>query len=283
MAAAAARRLPAGVFYLLGGTRQSSMNVWQVSRTGTITELTHNPAGLGIEEMSASAPGIAVGDGINNGEQDGMVTAHGVTWLHPWHRPETLIYGFGIRITATGRVVYLLAPGQGTDPSSKTFTYWAKPSPTGRERKIYSSRRFIGGPLPGPHGQIAIVGPSGPTAPGQKPGIVIISKTGRVHKVDPHFKEMSYPVIWGDTAPALAITLASGPARLVYPNGHQTALPAGWQPWSWNPAGTQLLMIKGTEIGIWSPGRPAHVQQITRLNRGFNTANVNWLTRPAKL
>jgi hypothetical protein len=283
MTAAAARRLPTGVFYLLGGPRASSMNVWQVSRSGGIIELTHNPPMHGIDEMSASPAGIAVGDGINYGIQDGTVTAHGVTWLHPWHRPSVLIYGAGIEITDAGHLLYVLAPGQGTDPSSKTFTYWRKASPAGREHQIYSSPLFVGEPLAGPAGQVALVGPSGATAPGQSPGILIISPRGHLRKINPRMAEMGYPVLWGEHAPALAITAPTGRARLVYLNGRQTNLPAGWQPWSWNATGTALLMLKGTMLGIWSVVHPAAITELAHLNPGFQLENVSWLRRPAKI
>ncbi len=249
MTAAAARRLPAGVFYILGGPRASSMNVWQVSRNGGLLQLTRNPAGLGIDEMSASAAGVVVGDGLSFGEQDGILTSRGVVWVRPWHKPHGFIYGFGVHITAAGQLVYLLAPGQGTDPASKVFTYWLKPSLTGRERQIYHSRLFAGEPLPGPKGQVAIVGPSGLPAPGQRPGIVVISRSGHSRTPPAGVKEIGYPPLWGLTARALVIPSAHGPAHLIFMAGRRLALPDGWQPWSWNPTGTALLMLRGTTLG----------------------------------
>lgn len=283
MTAAAARRLPAGVFYFLGGPRSGSMNVWEVDKSGTLVQLTHNPAGSGIDEMSASAAGIVVGDGLYGGEQDGMVTSRGVVWVRPWHKPRGFIYGFGIRITATGQLLYLLAPGQGTDPSSKVFTYWLKPSLTGREHQIYRSRLFIGGPLPGPHGHVAIVGPSGPTAPGQKPGIVVISRSGLIRRVAARMKEMGYPALWGQNAPALVVPPLRGSAQLVFLNGRRIALPSGWQPWSWNPAGTEVLMLKGTTLGVWSHTHPRQVKPLTQITPGFEIEDVSWLAKPASL
>src|ERR1700722_8844283 len=44
------RRLPAGEFYILGCPYDSySCNVWEVTRRGQETELTHNPANFGID------------------------------------------------------------------------------------------------------------------------------------------------------------------------------------------------------------------------------------------
>lgn len=283
MTVAAARHLPAGVFYILGGPRSSSMNVWRVSNHGALQQLTRNPAGAGIDEMSASPAGIVVGDGLDGGEQAGVITRHGVVWVRPWHKPHGFIYGFGIRITNSGQLLYLLAPGQGTDPGSKVFTYWRKPSLEGREHVIYRSRQFIGGPLPGPRGRIAIVGPSGQTARGQKPGIMIISRSGRIRRVAARMKEMGYPTLWGETAPALVVPSARGPAQLVFLDGRRMTLPARWQPWSWNPAGTELLMLKGTTLGIWSLARPRHVIPVTTISPGFEIEDISWLAKPASL
>jgi len=279
----AARRLPAGVFYVLGGPRSASMNVWEVDKSGTLVQLTHNPAGSGIDEMSASAAGIVVGDGLYGGEQDGMVTSSGVVWLRPWHKPRGLIYGFGIRITATGQLLYLLAPRQGTDPSSKVFTYWLKSSLTGREHQIYRSRQFIGGPLPGPDGHVAIVGPSGKPYPGQKPGIVVISHSGHARRIAPRVTEIGYPPLWGQTAPALVVPPVRGPAQLVFLNGRHMALPNGWQPWSWNPTGTELIVLRGTTLGIWSLAHPHRVKPVTQITPGFEIEDVSWLAKPANL
>jgi hypothetical protein len=116
---AAARHLPAGVFYILGGPRAASMNVWEVASSGAQTELTRNAPFAGIDEMGASQAGIVVGDGLYGGEQLGRVTRKGVTWIHPWHRPRVPIYGQGPRITSAGQVLYRLPPGQGTDPGQQ--------------------------------------------------------------------------------------------------------------------------------------------------------------------
>ena len=283
MTRAASKRLPAGVFYILGGHGSGSMNVWEVSKSRRVMELTHNPAGSGIAEMSASPAGIVVGDGLHGGEQDGMLTRSGVKWLRPWHKPHGFIYGFGVRITSSGQLLYLLAPAQGTDPSSKQFTYWLKPSLTGREHEIFRSRLFIGGPLPGPSGRIAIIGPSGQPYPGQSPTIVVISRSGRARRIPPRVKEIGYPPLWGQTAPALVLPQVGGPAQLVFLNGRRIALPDGWQPWSWNPAGTELLMEQGAALGIWSIKHPHRVIRLTHITPGFEIEDVSWLARPANL
>jgi hypothetical protein len=283
MTLAAARRLPAGVFYILGGQRSESMNVWEVSRDGTLAELTRNRADYGIEEMSASTAGILVGDGLYGGEQDAMVTRQGVSWVRTRPKPGRPVYGFGVAINGSGQLFYLLAPGQGTDPSSKVFTYWRKSSPTGREHKIYSSRMFIGGVLTGPGGQVAIAGPSGQTAPGQKPVIVVISRSGHARTIAPGVKELGYPLLWGPAAPALVIPSASGDTSLIFQDGRRMRLPAGWQPWSWNPAGTELLMLRGSTVGVWSLTRPGQVTLVTQIAPGFEIGDISWLAKPARL
>jgi hypothetical protein len=53
-------RLPAGVFYILGGPNYEDMNVWEISRTGVEKELTHNPPGGPIHQVTASRAGVVV-------------------------------------------------------------------------------------------------------------------------------------------------------------------------------------------------------------------------------
>ena len=163
------------------------------------------------------------------------------------------------------------------------FTYWLKPSLTRREHQIYHSPAFIGAPLPGPDGRVAIVGPSGPAVTGPKPGIVILSRSGHPGRIAPGVKALGYPPLWGQTAPALVVPSVRGPAHLVYLNGRRAVLPHGWQPWSWNPAGTALPMLRGTTLGIWSPATPGQVTSIAAITAGFEIEDISWLAYDAKV
>src|SRR6266700_3455634 len=49
-----ARRLPAGVFYLLVGPNDTSTNLWQVTNTGCERQLTHNRRGYGVSDFGAT-------------------------------------------------------------------------------------------------------------------------------------------------------------------------------------------------------------------------------------
>ena len=52
--AGTAGKLPAGAYYLLAGRSLSSLNVWEVGPGGTLTQLTHNPPGHGVDALAAS-------------------------------------------------------------------------------------------------------------------------------------------------------------------------------------------------------------------------------------
>jgi hypothetical protein len=282
--ASSARHLPPGVFYFLGGPSTFNMNLWEVTRTGAEKELTHNSRGGPIHQFAASSAGIVLADGLyDEGDLLARLTSKGVVWLRPWRHPREYIGGQAPGISATGQILYMLPPAQPGAKGSKYFTYWIKRSFTGRARLIYRVKLFSGGPIFGPRGQVAIIGPSGQPFPGQKPGAIIISADGHVAELETGFTRMGYPPLWGPHAEAIEIPPAVGTAELFFANGKREKLPAGWQPYSWNQDGNELLMLKGAAIGLWSMTRPGKVTTVGELTPGFVVEQINWLNRRAPL
>lgn len=76
-----ARRLPAGVFYLLAGPNPASYNLWEVSDTGAESQLTHNSRNFGISAFGASSAGIIMADSASGLDKLARLTLRGVRYL----------------------------------------------------------------------------------------------------------------------------------------------------------------------------------------------------------
>jgi hypothetical protein len=276
------KHLPPGAIYILGGMTASDSNLWQVASTGIEEKLTSNPRGFGIDSFAASQAGIVLADAQYGADQLARWTWHGPQWLRLPGHAKTYINGQEPGIRPDGQILYLLPPAEPGHHGDRDYTLWVKKSFAGPARMIYRQRTFPGVPIFGPRGQVAVVGPIGPsTAKSPKPGIVIISRTGKIRKLSPGFTELGYPPVWGQNAPALAIPPWKGPARLIFPDGRHQTLPTGWRPEAWNPSGTALLMLSKTSLGIWSLRNPGKVKAIARLTPGFEIDQVSWLARKA--
>ena len=81
MARALAKRLPAGVFYILAGSDAASYNLWEVSNNGQEIRLTHNGSGLGISTFDASTAGIVMADAASKYDEIARLTPKGAIFL----------------------------------------------------------------------------------------------------------------------------------------------------------------------------------------------------------
>ena len=73
-------------------------------------------------------------------------------------------------------------------------------------------------------------------------------------------------------------------AELLYPDGRHIPLLAGWYPYTWNPAGTLLLVLgAGPVLGTWSPSAPRRVAVIGKISHGIGIGQVSWLSHPARM
>ena len=271
---AIAKRLPAGIFYLLAGTNPASYNLWEVVNTGNEIELTHNSEGYGISAFGASPAGIVMADAANGYDQLARLTANGVSFLKDGS-------GSTPAINSAGQICYSLSPDGNKQPY---FELVLKDSLSATGRVIYRQKADIVSNVWGPGNAIAmVVGGHYPGTTGPTPRLVI-QKAGTSRTVATGLGKDLSDVIWGTKAAGLALGTWSGTGRVIYGHGKQYTLPHGWNPAAWNASGT-LLLVWGPskKIGLWSPLRPQAIQVIGTISKGVTIGQSAWLNRPAKL
>jgi len=104
-----ARRLPAGLLYVLAGPNDTSLNLWQVSNTGCERQLTHNRRGFGVSDFGASRAGVILSDAPTGLDQLARLGPDGPVLL-----PDGFVSTVGI--DPAGQVVYIRPP---TGPGRK--------------------------------------------------------------------------------------------------------------------------------------------------------------------
>jgi hypothetical protein len=278
--AGSAARLPTGAYYLLAGPSLASLNVWEVGPGRTMTQVTDNRAGHGIDALAASEAGIVVADAANGTDRLARWTRHGLAWLrHGRHGP--FILGSSPNIRGNGTIGYVTPPSGSGAHRNANFAIWIQPSFNGRATVVYRQRRPLEGPVFGPHGQIAFEGWTGP-ARNRRP-TVLIYRDGQVAAVRTGVSAIPSLLAWGHRAPALAVAFPEHRAELLFTNGRRQPLPSGWQPLAWNPSGTQLLMQSATSLGIWSATAPGHVRTVGVINPGMLILQAVWLSGQARM
>jgi hypothetical protein len=274
------RNLPAGVFYLLAGRGLASLSLWQLTTGGRERQLTHNRRGFGVDAFDASAGGIILADGTSNGDDLARLTPQGPLLLHKTGDQLALLRGSSPDIRNDGMIGYVTPP---TSPGSRTGSYfeiWTRRSFSSEGSLLLRQRHPLAGPVFGPHGQIAVEGWGGP---GQRKPSVLIYRDGDVRQLLTGINAIPSLVAWGQHAPALALAFPSHAAELLFPDGHRQLLPLGWQPLTWNPDGTELLMQSARALGIWSVASPDQVTRIGAVTPGVQILQADWLTRKAPL
>lgn len=273
------RHLPAGVFYLLAGRGLASLNLWQVTESGRERQLTHNRRGFGVDAFDASAAGIILADGTSSGDDLARLTPQGPLLLRKTGDQPTLLRGSSPDIRDDGMIGYVTPPSQPGSGSGNYFVIWTRRSFDGHGTVLLEQRHPLAGPVFGPDGQIAVEGWGGA---GQKPSVLIYSGDG-VRRLLTGINAIPSLVAWGKHAPALALAFPAHAAELLYPDGHRQLLPSGWQPLTWNPAGTQLLMQSAHALGIWSMSSPDQVTRIGPSTPGVQILQADWLAKKAPL
>jgi hypothetical protein len=273
------RNLPAGVFYLLAGRGLASLSLWQLTASGRERQLTHNRPGFGVDAFDASAGGIILADGTSNGDDLARLTPQGPLLLHKTGQ-LALLRGSSPDIRNDGMIGYVTPP---TSPGSGTGSYfeiWTRRSFSSQGSLLLRQRHPLAGPVFGPHGQIAVEGWGG--AGQRKPSVLIYSR-GDVRRLLTGINAIPSLLAWGQHAPALALAFPAHAAELLFPDGHRQLLPAGWQPLTWNPDGTELLMQSARALGIWTVASPDQVTRIGAVTPGIQVLQADWLTRKAPL
>jgi len=267
-----ARRLPAGVFYLLAGPALADLNVWQVNRGGAQRRLTDSHRGYGITGFAVSRAGLI----LARGDHLARWTRHGPAWLR---RGGSLIRGSSPDIRANGMLGYVTPPARSAAGRAAKFAIWVRRCCAGRGTVIHRQTRATAGPVFGPHGQIAVQGWVRRAA--QRVPAVTIYRDGGSRKLRTGVSAVPSLLAWGERAPAVAVAFPAHAAELLYPDGRRALLPRGWQPLAWNPAGTELLMQAGAALGVWSARAPGRVTRIGGITRGVQILQATWLARTA--
>jgi hypothetical protein len=264
------QRLPAGEFYILGCPYDSySCNVWEVSRPGQETELTHNPANFGIDAVTASGSGIIVADAATSSDVLERLTRHGAV---PLPRDD----GQAPALSTGGRLAYSIPPrGQSAD-----FTVEVQSSYRSAPHTVL---RFREGVVPadwGPRGQLAVQ--SIPVLQGQIRRLYVIAADGRVRELVPHVRVKA--AVWNDHAPGIAILTTAGVAEVIGLPGGSVRIATGWEPLSWSPNGRELLIDnpKRSLLGLWSVAT-GKLAVIGSLPKTPVIGEVSWLKHPARI
>lgn len=267
-----ARRLPAGVFYVLAGPDDTSTNLWQVSNSGCERQLTHNRRGFGVSDFGASRAGVILSDAPTGVAQLARLGPHGPVLL-----PDGVAGSVGI--DPAGRVVYIRPP---TGPGRKNvFQVVVKKSFLSAPHVIYQQKASLIVSEWGPRRHIVTIGAA--DADGRGPmRLLDIGPKGNVRVVRTGLPNLGN-AHWGKKAPGIAVS-AGSLGEFVRSDGTTERLPQGWHPAGWNPAGTKLL-VWGTgakALGIWNPAEPDRVLRIGQLPRKVFFAAIAWLAKPAR-
>ena len=254
--------------------------MWEVGPGGTLTQLTHDPPGHGVDALAASGAGIIVGDAADGKDRLARWTRHGPSWLRHSYG-GALIQGSSPDISGHGTIGYVTPPiGSGAHRDAD-FAIWTQPSFTSRATVVYRQRRPLDGPVFGPHGQIAIEGWTG--SQGSRRPSVLTYRHGGVTTLSTGVPAIPSLLAWGPHAPALAVAFPANRAELLFPGGRRQPLPRGWQPLAWNQAGTQLLMQSATGLGIWSVTAPVRIRTVGIITPQVQILQAVWLARPAPM
>jgi hypothetical protein len=281
--AATLHRLPSGVFYLLAGSPNIySANIWEVTRSGREVQLTHNRVGYGVSWFAASRAGIVMADASTGADELARLTARGPQWLPVGRARQPQIAGQAPQIDGNGEIAYMVPPAN-YGPAHDDFAVWVTPSFSARGRIVYQQASGLGGEGFGPGGQIAVMNlPEDTPVHGRPAHILIISPHGNVKIVYTPFAELG-DLAWQPDAIALAVSSASGKTLLIFPDGRREMLSRGWQPLSWSPAGSELLVQRGLLLGLWSAHAPRRISVLGKTSRRFAVLNVDWLSSRAPL
>ena len=278
---AIAGHLPRGVFYLYAGLPGQHLplaGLWEIDN-GQERLVTRGQAGRQVDLFGASPAGIIVSDNARISAGLARWTATGPAWLHPAREPGIDIDGQAPAISATGEIAYLVPP-QGNSGAGDG-SIWIRQTWTGADKRIYQSARYPLFPVFGPNGILALW-PGGQYLTRSQRYVTFISPDGRIRRMPEDIPRLINGVL-NDHAPGLALYGADGKSELLLLTGRRQRLPSGWEPLAWDPAGRQLLMVKGREIGLWSVSRPDLVKPIGPISIGYQIWEAEWLNVEAKL
>lgn len=273
------RRLGKGYLYLLAGPNASDTNLWLIS-DGTEHQLTFGAPNSAVSSFGAAPAGIDLSDDQFGADDLAQLTTRGLRWL-PNGKSSDLHQASSATMTASGKILYITPPDALGYPDSKNFALRGQNTFSGTSRIIYQSTGPLSDPVSGPRRQIALIRQPRVTHD-KSTTVIVISSHGRARKIKTGYK---FPdaLAWSADAPDLIVATWPLRAEAIGTSGARTALPGGWFPITWNPAGTRLVVVSTSRIGYWSPKHPRAITVIGALDRGQEVALATWLDRPAAL
>lgn len=271
----AAAILGSGTLYLDAGNSAFSTNLWRVDLpSGRATQLTHNPGQDGISNFSASPAGLVMGDAASSADVLDRL----------WHGKAIAIgdgSGDAPAINNAGQIAFELDP---PDLDTGVFRILLRNSVTAPPRTIFRERQFDNLGIPGwsPDGKELLIAESPDSGAYTK--YVAITTGGRVVWQ----LTVRGPAGKGflDWAPA-GLTIGNGmfgpgPNEILSLSGKvEYTIPGGWEPFCWNPAGTEAVVFRHPhELGLWRLSAPGRVRDLGALPLG-GLLQCQWLSRPA--
>jgi hypothetical protein len=275
----AAAVLGSGTLYLDAGNSAFSANLWRIDLpSGHAAQLTRNREQDGISNFSASPAGLVMGDAAS--------TVDVLDRL--WHGKAIQVgdgSGNAPVINDAGQVAYELdPPGSGAG----VYRILLRDSVTGPPRTIFRESRFENLGISGwsPDGRELLIweSPDNESYTPQNKAYtkyVAITTGGRV--VWQLTKNGDGDVRWAAAGLSLGNgTFGPGPNQILTLSGKvEYSIPGGWEPFCWNPAGTEVIAFRHPDdLGLWRLSAPGRVQDLGALPLG-GLLECQWLSSPA--
>ncbi len=271
----AAAILGRGTLYLDAGNGAFGANLWRISLpSGQAAQLTRNPRQDGISNFSASPAGLVMGDAAS--------TVDVLDRL--WHGKAIPIgdgSGDDAAINNAGQIAYELdPPGSGAG----VYRILLRDSITAPPRTIFRETRFgtlgISGWSPDGKQLLILESPDS----GAYTKYVAITTGGKVvWQLTLRGPAGNGFLDWAPFGLALGNGIfGPGPNEILSLSGKvKYTIPGGWEPFCWNPAGTEVITFRHPhELGLWRLSAPGRVQDLGALPLG-GLLECQWLTRPA--
>jgi hypothetical protein len=265
--------LGSGTLYLDAGDGAFSTNLWRIDLpSGHATQLTHNPEQDGISNFSASPAGLVMGDAATSVDVLDRL----------WHGKAIQIgdgSGDGPAINNAGQVAYELDP---SGSGAGVYRILLRDSITTPPRTIFRETQFGNLGISGwsTDGKELLISESPDSQAYTK--YVAITTGGRVVR-QLTLRGPEALVNWEPVGLTIGNgTFNPGPNEILGLSGKvEYAIPGGWEPFCWNPAGTEVIVFRHPhELGLWRLSAPGRVQDLGALPLG-GLLQCQWLSRPA--
>jgi hypothetical protein len=266
--------LGSGTLYLDAGDGAFSTNLWRIDLpSGQAAQLTHNPEQDGISNFSASLAGLVMGDAATSVDVLNRL----------WHGKAIKIgdgSGDAPAINNAGQIAYELDP---PDLNTGVYRILLRDSITAPPRTIFRETQFKDLGITGwsPDGKELLIWESSDSGAYRK--YVAITTAGRVVRQ----LTLRGPGADGSTWEPVGLTVGHGlfgpgPNEILSLSGKvEYTIPGGWEPFCWNPAGTEVIVFRHPhELGLWRLSAPGRVQDLGALPLG-GLLQCQWLSRPA--